>query len=87
MHTTIRPSNEEIQAQLAKNREQQKLAEQINHSEYKEVEDRAANKDEEEERESDAEEVAKDNEKYLENYAVHDFQLDRKDEECTKKVN
>lgn len=85
MHTTIRPSDEEIQAQLAKNKEQQKLAEQIKHSEFKELEDGAATKDEEEARESDAEEV-KDIEEYLENYAVHESQLDRKDEERTEKV-
>lgn len=86
VRTTIRPSNEKIQAQLAKNKEQQKLAEQINHSECKEVEDGAANKDEEEARQSDAEEDVKDIEEYLEKYAVHEFQLDRKDEECTEKV-
>jgi len=84
VRTTIRPSKEKIQAQLAKNKEQQKLAEQINHSECKEVEDGAANKDEEEARQSDAEDV-KDIEEYLEKYAVHEFQLDRKDEECTEK--
>ncbi|XP_015747830.1 PREDICTED: uncharacterized protein LOC107327601 [Acropora digitifera] len=85
VRTTIRPSKEKIQAQLAKNKEQQKLAEQINHSECKEVEDGAANKDEEEARQSDAEEDVKDIEEYLEKYAVHEFQLDRNDEECTEK--
>lgn len=86
VRTTIRPSKEKIQAQLAKNKEQLKLAEQINHSECKEVEDGAANKDEEEARQSDAEEDVKDIEEYLEKYAVHEFQLDRNDEECTEKV-
>lgn len=62
------------------------MAEQINHSECKEVEDGAANKDKEEARQSDAEEDVKDIEEYLEKYAVHEFQLDRKDEECTEKV-
>ncbi|XP_068680190.1 golgin subfamily A member 6-like protein 26 [Montipora foliosa] len=84
VRTFLRPNKKEIKAQLAKNREQQELAEMINQTEYKETEESATKEDEEEERESNVDIEAENNED-LQDSVVHDFQWAMDDEKCTEK--